>query len=158
MPTKDVFHDAVKNALIKDGWKLLNEVFELRLIEENGSEFVMIFEKDGEKIAVLVERFLSSSQTQDFYFAFGRYLNCRLFLSKTNPDLTLLSAIRTETYQNFFKMTFVSKLVSENKMKLIIYDFISQEIKGWSKNTRIPSVHFANKEDAKTFVKIVEDL
>lgn len=161
MPAKDVFHTAVKNALINSGWELVDENFELKLIEDlhkNGSEVVMVFEKDNEKIAVLVEQFLSSSRLQDFHFALGRYLNCRLFLSKINLDSTLFSAITTEDNENLFKMPFVQKLVVENKMKLIIYDFRNEELKGWNKNLRIPSLHFTNKEDAKLFARIIEDL
>ena len=43
MPAKDIYHDAVKNALIKDGWRITADPYyiiykKLRLVADLGAE------------------------------------------------------------------------------------------------------------------------
>ncbi len=63
MPAKDIFHDAVKNALLKDEWLVTDEQFYIRsggveIYIDIGAEKVIAAERDGEKIAVEVKSFL----------------------------------------------------------------------------------------------------
>ena len=60
MPARDTYHDAVKNALIKDGWTITHDplVVELggdRLFIDLGAERVIGAEKGTRKIAVEVK-------------------------------------------------------------------------------------------------------
>ncbi len=57
MPAKDLFHDAVKNALIKEGWTITDDPLTFKIDGINisidlGAEKIIGAEKDGEKIAV----------------------------------------------------------------------------------------------------------
>ena len=66
MPPKDLFHGAVKNALIKEGWTITHNPLFIRfgdidLYIDLGAEKVIAAEKDGRKIAVEIKSFLGTS-------------------------------------------------------------------------------------------------
>ena len=87
MSAKDKFHDAVKMALIKDGWTIIADPLQIKLGEINayidlGAEKLLIAEKDGEKIAVEIKSFLGASTIYEFYTAFGQFSNYREALNK----------------------------------------------------------------------------
>lgn len=57
MPAKDTYHDAVKNALIKDGWTITADPYtikyeELQLFADLLAERVVEAERDGQQIIV----------------------------------------------------------------------------------------------------------
>jgi len=63
---KDIFHETVKLALIKDGWTITSDPLTIRsdrikLEVDLGAEKVFAAEKDGKKIAVEVKSFVNSS-------------------------------------------------------------------------------------------------
>lgn len=64
MPAKDKFHEAVKNALVHDGWTITHDPLRLRLGKRKlfvdlGAEKLLSAEKDQQKIAVEVKSFLN---------------------------------------------------------------------------------------------------
>ena len=64
MPAKDLYHDHVKNALLKDGWKITHEHLKLDWDEspiyvDLGAEQLLTAEKGGRKIAVEIKSFVS---------------------------------------------------------------------------------------------------
>lgn len=76
MPAKDIYHDAVKNALIKDGWTITADPYSIEFedaelyadlaIEKNLSE-----SKIKRKIIVEIKSFISPSLMKDFELALG---------------------------------------------------------------------------------------
>ena len=73
---KDKFHEAVKNALIKDGWTITADPLQIKMGEidayiDLGAERLLVAEKAGEKIAVEIKSFLGASNIYEFYTAFG---------------------------------------------------------------------------------------
>ena len=66
MPAKDIYHDTVKNALIKDGWIITAENLQLpwggtQTYIDIIADEVFIAEKEGRKIAVEVKSFINPS-------------------------------------------------------------------------------------------------
>ena len=75
---RDIIHNAVKNALIKDGWIITADPYKLKLGEvkaevDLAAERPFAAEKDGVKIAVGVKSFLGPSLLYDFERAPGQY-------------------------------------------------------------------------------------
>ncbi len=63
MPAKDIFHDNIKNALIKDGWRITDDPLKLQwgnkdLYVDLGAEKLIAAEKENQKIAVEIKRIL----------------------------------------------------------------------------------------------------
>jgi len=70
MAAKDIIHDAVKNALIKDGWTITDDPYvlqyeEVRLFADFGAERAIAAELAGTKIVVEAKSFVSPSFIQD---------------------------------------------------------------------------------------------
>ena len=84
MPAKDLYHDAVKSALEKDAWIIINENFRIQVDDEGLAMFVDLVaekligaEKNGKKIALEVKSFQDQSNFYQFHGALGQFLNCR---------------------------------------------------------------------------------
>lgn len=86
MAQLDKIHDAVKNALIKDGWTItadpLRIVYEeFRLLADLGAEKSLAAERGTEKIAVEIKSFRGRSTVDDFEKALGQYRLYRRLLN-----------------------------------------------------------------------------
>ncbi len=85
----DKIHDAVKNALIKDGWTITADPYriefeEYRLYADLSAERPIAAVRGNEKIVVEIKSFLNRSSVTDFENALGQYLIYRRLLSKQN--------------------------------------------------------------------------
>lgn len=73
---KDKFHDAVKNALIKEGWTVTDDPLFLQfggvdLFVDLGAEKIIAAQKENQKIAVEIKTFLGYSVVTEFHLAVG---------------------------------------------------------------------------------------
>ncbi len=71
MPAKDLYHDAVKNALIKDGWLIIADPYIIKyedaeLYADLAAEKPIPAERRGQKIVVEIKSFVGKSQMYDF--------------------------------------------------------------------------------------------
>ncbi len=77
MSRKDTYHDLVKFALIKEGWRISDEPYFLdsdpRLLIDLAAERMIVAEKDSQKIAVEVKSFIADSQVTELQKAVGQY-------------------------------------------------------------------------------------
>lgn len=90
MPRRDAYHDAVKNALIKDGWTITHDPLTLpfgshKLFVDLGAERLLAAERGSERIAVEVKTFAGPSEVTDMEQALGQYLLYRSVLSRSDP-------------------------------------------------------------------------
>jgi hypothetical protein len=107
MPAYDTFHDAVKNALIKDGWTITNDplVIEFGLLNvyiDLGAERLIAAERGNERIAVEIKSFMGPSLLTDFHLAMGQFLNYRNALGTKDPERPLYLAMPLPIYEEFF--------------------------------------------------------
>lgn len=91
MPAKDIYHDVVKNALIKDGWTITADPYyiiygKLRLVADLGAESPLSAQKGDDKIVIEVKSFLNPSFIYDLERAVGQYIIYRNYLKRTAPD------------------------------------------------------------------------
>jgi hypothetical protein len=134
---KDVFHQQVKNALIKDGWNITHDPLTIRLSEavklqiDLAAETTIAAERDSEKIAVEIKSFVGDSDISAFHTALGQYLNYCQALEEQEPDRIVYLAIPSETYQDFFQLPFIQRALRRYQVQLIIYDPKLEEIKQW---------------------------
>jgi hypothetical protein len=134
---KDVFHQQVKNALIKDGWNITHDPLTIRISEavklqiDLAAETTIAAERDSEKIAVEIKSFVGDSDISAFHTALGQYLNYCQALEEQEPDRNVYLAIPLETYQDFFQLPFIQRALRRYQVQLIIYDPKLEEIKQW---------------------------
>ncbi|MBE9057121.1 XisH family protein [Sphaerospermopsis sp. LEGE 08334] len=135
MPAKDIYHDSVKNALIKDGWKITADPYyiiykKLRLVADLGAERSLSAQKGDEKIVIEVKSFINPSFIYDLERAVGQYIIYRNFLKKTAPDHQIYLALSQLVYKANFDDT-IEIIVEENDLKLIIVDTAKEVITKW---------------------------
>jgi hypothetical protein len=70
MSARDKYHDAVKNALIQDGWTITHDPYRIAIGRRRGyidlgAEMPLAAEKQGRRIAVEVKSFLGASELDD---------------------------------------------------------------------------------------------
>ena len=106
MPAKDKYHEQIKNALIKDGWTVIADPYQIKykdaeLFADLALEKPIALEKDKYKIVVEVKSFLSPSPMRDFEIALGQYILYRNLISLTEPEYQIYLAIKDSVYENF---------------------------------------------------------
>ncbi|MFP5269623.1 XisH family protein [Coleofasciculus sp.] len=124
---KDLFHNAVKQALLKEHWmitadRLIIKIEGVRLEIDLAAEKVLAAQKAGRKIAVEVKSFLSNSALTDFHLALGQFLNYRLALQMSEPERILYLGVPLDTFESFFQERFVQEAVRLYQLKLVVYD------------------------------------
>lgn len=136
MPSKDLIHNAVKNALIKNGWTITADPYtikyeEIKLFADLAAERPLLAEREGQKIVVEVKSFISASFMRDLEEAVGQYVIYRNLLTVTVPDYNLYLAINESTYTSFFLQKAIQLIVQQNQISLIVVDVDTEEITQW---------------------------
>jgi XisH protein len=136
MPAKDIFHNAVKNALEKDGWLITDDPMYLNfggveIYIDLGADKLISAEREGKKIAVEIKSFIGSSAISQFHTALGQFINYRTALSQEEPERELYLAIPSITYETFFKLELVQIVIQSQNLKLLIYEPEQEVIKRW---------------------------
>ncbi|GAX37421.1 element excision factor XisH family protein [Nodularia sp. NIES-3585] len=133
---KDKFHDAVKNALIKEGWTITNDPLFILfggvdLYVDLGAEKMLAAQKDNQKIAVEIKSFLGDSTISEFHQALGQLLNYRLILRRKEPERVLYLAVPLDIYESFFKLEFTQIAITDYQLKIIVYNIEQEVISQW---------------------------
>ena len=94
MPAKDIYHDTVKAALIKDGWTITHDPLTIRLTRKNlyvdlGAERLIAAQRDTERIAVEVKSFTRASDMKDLEDALGQFVLYTHLLARYDPERRL---------------------------------------------------------------------
>lgn len=136
MSARDIFHNAVKIALEKDGWIITHDPLALEfglgsLYVDLGAERIIAAERSNEKIAVEIKSFLSGSAVSEFHTALGQYLNYRLLMQDQYREYKLYLAVPSSAYESFFQLPFVQSTIQQYQLKLAIYIPEKQEIIKW---------------------------
>ena len=136
MPAKDIYHDAVKNALIKDGWKITDDPLILSIGKKDlfidlGAEKLIAAEKDQQKIAVEIKSFLGNSQVNDLENALGQYILYYEVLLAKQDERVLYLAIKESAYQEIFEEPIGKILLNRKIIKLLVFEPRKERILQW---------------------------
>jgi hypothetical protein len=141
MSRKDTYHDAVKRALVRDGWRISHDPFPITyegttVSTDLGAEKVT--ESEGRRIAieiiaVEVKDFDSRSLISEFEKALGQYRLYRALLKRNEPDRTIFLAVREEVYNTFFQLPAIQAVVGDDEVRFIVFDEQREEVIQWVK-------------------------
>ncbi len=136
MPAKDIYHDTVKRALIKDGWKITSENFQLpwggtRAFIDIIADELFVAEKDGRKIAVEVKSFIGKSNLSELEKAVGQFIIYRFAMRREEPERELFIAVGEKIYNKLFLHPDVIELVEAEDLKIIVFDESKEVIIRW---------------------------
>ena len=134
---KDLFHNRVKIALQKDGWKITHDPYQLRygvadVYIDLAAEEAIAAEKEGRKIAVEVKSFAGGSNISEFHTALGQFLNYRIAIEvSSEPERMLYLAVPTDTYQMFLRFEPAKTVIERYEIRLIVYNPTREAIDQW---------------------------
>ncbi len=133
--SKDYFHDTVKRALEKDGWKITDDPFIIRdgkvaLAVDLAAEKLIAAERGTQKIAVEIKSFLGSI-VNEFNSALGQYLGYLQIIHKKEPDRLLYLAIPVDVNTEIMRIGYYTDLIDKYKLQLIVYDPNREVISEW---------------------------
>lgn len=136
MPARDLYHDAAKRALVRDGWTVTDDPLSLRyrkkdLYVDLGAEQVLAAEKGTRRIAVEVKSFVGPSDMADLQAAMGQFVVYENVLSETQPDRTLYLAVRAKTYRDVFEGPIGGLLLERAGLRLMVFDEDAEAILRW---------------------------
>lgn len=119
---KDFYHETVRNALEKNGWKITHDPFiiefeGLRVFADLGAEKVFAAERNNEKIAVEIKVFGGKSKISEFEKALGQYDLYELYLTELDPQRQLFLAVSLDIYESFFEHPAIDFAVNKEKVE-----------------------------------------
>lgn len=134
---RDLFHNAVRIALQKDGWLITHDPYSLRygvadVYIDLAAEEAIAAEKEGRKIAVEVKSFAGGSTISEFHTALGQFLNYRIAIEVSDePERILYLAVPTDTYQMFLRFEPAKTVVKRYEVRLIVYNPNQEVLEQW---------------------------
>ena len=136
MPAKDIYHDNVKNALIKAQWTITYDPLQLRwgvrdMYVDLGATQLLAAQQQERQIAVEVKSFLGGSEINSLENAVGQYIVYRDVMAKTEPNRTLYLAITEEAFDGIFSEPIGQLIIESNNLNLIVFNSLDEVIKQW---------------------------
>lgn len=137
MSAKNVYHDAVVDALKADGWTITAEQYRLTVgdrrlyVDLAGDRAAVVAERGREKIAVEVQSFVSRSDVDDVYRAVGRFVVYRAVLRTSDPDRVLYLAVSDEAFDGVLSEPIGRVARADIGMKLVVFRPSDRRIVQW---------------------------
>lgn len=133
---KDIIHDAVKDALVKDGWTITADPYVIvygddKLYVDLAAEHPIAAERNGRKIAVEIKSFVGRSPLHDLEIALGQYMLYLGLLELTEPDRKLYLAVSHIVYDHLFQQPTFQVILQRYQISLLVVDVATQEVERW---------------------------
>jgi hypothetical protein len=136
MPAKDIYHNTVKNALIKEGWTITHDQYKLIIGEKRlYPDLAAIRANKGqEKIILEIKSFTGKSDVKDLEQALGQYILYQHVLDIIEPEYDLYLAISTKIYENLFQKEIGQILLAKQTLRLLVFNVNNEVITQWIPN------------------------
>lgn len=135
MAAKDIYHDDVRSALVKEGWTITDDPLRLRWGKKDyyvdlGAEQVIAAEMSGRRIAVEIKSFVGPSIVDDMEKALGQYLIYRSILKRRQPDRHLFLAA-PHSIAKLFDEPLGHLLLEDYDLQVVVFHAKRKEIIRW---------------------------
>jgi hypothetical protein len=136
MPARDTYHNAFRNALIKDGWTITNDPYRLAVGSVNAyidlaAERVIAAERGAERIAVEIKSFVSASDLREVELAIGQYVLYRSHLRRSEPERKLYMAVPERIFLTTLDEPMSRFVLEDESIALIAFDPENEVITKW---------------------------
>lgn len=133
---KDIIHNAVKNALINDGWVITADPYrikagDIQVYADLAADRPIAAEKGTQKIVVEIKSFVGHSMINDLYEALGQYLIYLRLLETTASDRKLWLAVSDIVFHDFFQMEAIQDVVTKYGVDILVVNIESEEVEQW---------------------------
>ena len=143
MAARDSIHNAVRIALIKDGWEITDDPYVIAY----GERFLFVdlgVEADhglvgqfigasraGRRIAVEIKELRGQSIIVELEQAIGQYVLYRLLLNQVDPERILFLAVPEKAYRELFSEPIGELVIKDLPLNLLVVDVEEDEVKTW---------------------------
>ena len=137
MPARDIYHNAVKNALMKDGWTITHDPIRLRLrlgknlFVDLGAERLLAAERGTEKIAVEIKSFVRTSDMKDLEDAVGQFVLYAHLMKRYYPEYVLYLAVPEVVRRSVFEEEAGQVLLEDGVVRLFSFDPAAEVVVQW---------------------------
>ena len=136
MPQRDVYHEAARRALERDGWLITHDPLVLPFGGRNvyvdlGAEAPIAAEKEGRRIAVEVKSFVGSSEVTELERALGQYALYRFLLGRREPDRILFLGVSDDAYSSFLNEADARDLLAAEHVRMVVFDPVKEIVVQW---------------------------
>jgi hypothetical protein len=135
---KDLYHQAIKNALVKDGWTITGDPYpleyeDLELYPDLAVEKFISETQRQRKIIIEIKSFISLSLVKDFELSLGQYIIYRDLIRLLQDEYQeIYLAIKDEVYNTFFQRKSIQVLANLNQLALLVVNIEKEEIVQWT--------------------------
>lgn len=136
MSRRDKIHETVKQALIRDGWTITADPYEIeyeeaRLRADLAADRTLAAERGAEKIVVEIKSFLSPSPMHELQAAVGQYQMYLMCLEAVAPERRLYLAISQPVWEELFSLKITQDFVRRFPLRLLVVNLQTEEIVLW---------------------------
>ncbi len=139
---KDIYHDVVKRALIKEGWLITHDPYilenksdveSIKYQIDLGAEKLLSAERGNERIAVEIKSFLQPSFASEFHSVLGKYLVYNEGLQELDENRILFLAIPDYAETKIDNYPFIQRVLQTYTVKIFVYNIENEIITSWIK-------------------------
>ncbi len=136
MTRRDIYHQTVRTALEKDGWRITHDPFRVRigrrrLAIDLGAERLLSAEKGARHIVVEIKSFIGRSDVRDLEQALGQYILYQQALKEEFIDRELYLAVPRRAYYAIFAETIGDMLIRNDVLQIFVFDEQQEVIIQW---------------------------
>ncbi len=137
MPARNIYHDAVVRALTADGWTITDDPLTVSyggkdLFVDLAAERPTIgAEREGRRIAVEIQSFLSRSDVRDLEEAIGQYEVYRVLLATNDPDRVLYLGVPRHFHEGLLSEPFGQLLLTRLRLRVLVFDEETERVHQW---------------------------
>jgi hypothetical protein len=136
MPRKDAYHNAVRHALITDGWTITHDPYTMRrgrqtLFIDLAAEMPIAAEKEGRKIAVEVKSLIGTAEMPELEREIVQYMLYRSLLKRREPDRVLFLAVAMTAFVEHFDTAEGRDLIADDQLKLLVFRPEIEQVERW---------------------------
>jgi hypothetical protein len=140
VPQRDFLHDAVRQALVRDGWTITDDPLRLKvpgrlLYVDLGAERLLAAERGSITIAVEVKSFVGRSDVRDLEEAIGQFVLYELVLRQVDPSRQMFLAVPGETARAIFSEALGQIVLRAQTLRLLVVDPDKEVIIQWIPST-----------------------
>jgi hypothetical protein len=136
MPRKDQIHEAVKSALVKDGWTITDDPFRIAYEDANLYADLRIVRTEAgasvqRALIIEIKGFTGESPLHTLEMALGQYELYRIYLQSIAPEDKLYLAISATTYEEQFTRPAFAIILQAKRLPLLVVDTEHEEVVQW---------------------------
>lgn len=141
MPARNLHHAAVIDALRAEGWTITHDPLTLPIgdrhvhVDLGVTRATLAAEREGVRIAVEIQSFLSYSPIRDLQEAIGQFVIYRAVLRREDPGRALYLAVPRLADETILAEPVGRLAIAEVQLAFLVYDEQERKVIRWNRQS-----------------------